>query len=290
MSRIVARAPNHLGDGIMALPAIRALAALSTDFVVQAPCFGAEIYRGLRVEAPGPLPEGADLAVLFAPSLRAAWQARRARRRIGVASDFRGPLLTDVVIPARHRAQTYARLAETAGARVDGSPALSFDGAPSVEVAQGHVGLVPVSRSGPCVEWRGFAELADRLRVPVVAYGGPGERKRVAERLPGRDLGAVGLSLSDLGRALGRCRVLVANDSGAAHFARALGVPTVVVYGSTSPDRTGPTGARSVEGPDPGCRPCYRKRCARRDLACLRIEVDRVGATIEEIYPGSYRG
>lgn len=289
MVRLIARAPNHLGDGVMAQPAILALAQICDDLIVQAPSWGEFLYPGLKIRPPGPM-EAAEIAVLFAPSLRTALQARRVPRRIGLATDYRGALLTDVVVPSLHRAETYARLARAAGATPMGEPMLSFRGAPAASIPEGHVGLVPVSRSGPCVEWRGFAGLAERLEAPVVVYGGPGEEGAVRRALPGAELGAVGLSLPDFARSLSRCRVLIANDSGAAHFARALGVRVVVVYGSTSPDRTGPPGAVNVEGPDPGCRPCYRKRCGRVDLACLRVSVEQVGRAVEQVAPGVYRG
>ena len=122
MRTFAARAPNHLGDGVMALPAMHALAALG-DLTIYAPRWGNDLYRQVRAAI---LPRGdmapADVAVLFSPSFRAAWQARRCRRRIGIATDVRSLLLTDRIRPQRHMADTYRSLVEPVGGEVTGKP------------------------------------------------------------------------------------------------------------------------------------------------------------------------
>jgi heptosyltransferase-2 len=291
---LAARAPNHLGDGVMALPALHALAAAG-PLTIHAPAWGPTLYRDVaaRVVPRGPI--DADVAVLFAPSFRSAWEARRCGRRIGVASDYRRWLLTDVVQEAEHRADTYARLAERAGAEVRGPPAWrSDDGQGGTEVDElgvpdGHVGLNPITVGGPVREWRRWAELADRLEAPVVFYGGPGEEALVAA-VAGPHRRLVGLTLPAFASALRRCRVFVSNDSGAAHFARACGARTVVVYGSTTASRTGPAGAVGVEGPDLACRPCYGRTCAvvgpEGAPPCLDVGVEVVLGAIDGVLRG----
>lgn len=281
--RIAARAPNHLGDGVMALPALRALARLG-ELTIHAPPWGEALFRDVpaRIAPRGPM--RADAAALFAPSLRAALEARRCRRRVGLATDHRRWLLTQVVEPATHRADTYARIAAALGAEVEGEPRFAArPDDPHPDVPDGHVGLNPVSVSGAVREWRGWLALADRLDRPVVFYGGPGEEARVAA-VAGPHRRVVGLPLPAFARALERCAVFVSNDSGPAHFARACGAPTVVVHGSTTASRTGPVGAVPVEGPDLDCRPCYRQRC-RRALECFDIPVERVLAAVRSAAP-----
>jgi heptosyltransferase-2 len=281
---IVARAPNHLGDGVMALPALQALASLGR-LTIHAPGWGTDLYRGVdaRVVPRGPV-QGGQVAVLFPPSFRAAWEARRVPRRVGVAADGRRWLLTDVVERGLHRRDTYAALAGAVGAEVNGPPVWHpRSGDPAVRVPEGHIGLNAVTPSGETVAWRGFADLARRMDRPVVFYGGPREAMAV-DSVAGDHPRRVGLALPAFASALARCAVFVSNDSGAAHFARACGVPTVVVHGSTSPARTGPHGASAVEG-EAACRPCYRKAC-RFGLECLQIEVDRVEAAVREVLGG----
>jgi heptosyltransferase-2 len=281
---ITARAPNHLGDGVMALPALEALSRAG-PLVIAAPRWGAELYRDLdaQVIPRGTMPR-ADIAVLFPPSLRAAWQGRRATRRIGTPTDFRRWLLTDVVEPGLHTADTYSRLAAAAGVVPEGPPRwVVRPDDPVPEVPDGHVGLNPVSASGEVREWPYFAALATRLRRPVVVYGGPGEEARVIPR-SGRRETRIGLTLPAFAQALRRCALFVSNDSGAAHFARACGAPTLVVYGSTVPERTGPAGADAIVGPRVACAPCYGRRCPT-SLECFAVPVDQVLARIAALAP-----
>jgi heptosyltransferase-2 len=62
--------------------------------------------------------------------------------------------------------------------------------------------------------------------------------------------------------ALLRCRVLVSNDSGAAHLAAALGRATVVLFGPTDPRRSRPVGAHvRVLAARSFCQPCGYRAC-----------------------------
>jgi hypothetical protein len=131
--QIAAHAPNHLGDGVMALPALSALASLG-ELTIHAPRWGAELYRAIPAEIRPVGDSGAvDLAVVFPPAIRAAWRARRARRRIGTLSAdpgipgvphrdlaLRRLLLTDGVPEQTHQRATFDALARAAGAEPEG--------------------------------------------------------------------------------------------------------------------------------------------------------------------------
>lgn len=272
--RIYVRAPNHLGDGVMAIPAIAALRRVAGEVIVAAPRWGGELYRALDVSVVprGEVPD-ADAALLLAPSFRAAWEARRLPRRVGLRTDHRWPLLTDAIKPLRrHRMDDFAALAAALGAQVDGPPrfAPTPDERAAATVPEGHLALNPLSPSGPPVMWRGFERLAERSERPVVFYAGPGDALDTSH--PTR----IGQPLGALAASLERAHAMLSNDSGLAHFARAVGVPTVVIYGSTAPGFTAPAGSIAVEGPDPGCRPCYKKRCPYAGVPCLDIPVETV--------------
>lgn len=277
---IAARAPNHLGDGVVAISAMNALSKLGR-LVIYGPRWAGDLYRDIDAEIrPRGLMAPVDIAVLFPPSLRAALEALLARRRVGTPTDGRRYLLTDVVAPGRHTFDTYRSLVSAIGARIDGPAHFSpREDDPEIDVPEGHIGLNPVSVSGDVRQWPGFAALAERLPGPVVIYGGPGEERRVAERAGSHPL-CVGASLPAFARALRRCRLFVSNDSGAAHFARAIGVRVLVIYGSTEPARTGPIGAHAIIGPRVRCAPCYARVCHRPAdrgrHACFDLSVDEV--------------
>jgi ADP-heptose:LPS heptosyltransferase len=283
------RAPDHLGDGVMALPAIRALAALGPARVY-APRWGPELYEGLHDALHGALevrpvtarPDG-DIGVLFKPSFGAAWRWRHLPRRIGLATARRGPLLTDVVpVRVEHRREGFARVAAVLGAEVTGLPTYSRRGHAPGSLPARFVGLNPWSPSAT-VRWPHFRALANQLAGEgrgVVFFAGPGEGAAV-RAIAGPHAVVEGLSLPEFAAALDRCAVFVSNDSGAAHFAAACGTPVVVVHGSTTASRTGVGSA--VEGPDLWCRPCYGKRCFV-GLGCLRaVDAERVAAVVERV-------
>jgi heptosyltransferase-2 len=276
--RVYVRAPNHLGDGVMARDAVHTLRLASESVVVAAPRWGAELYLDLDVDVVpcGTVP-AADVAVLLAPSFRAAWEARRLPRRVGLSTDFRALLLTDRVSPPKaHRRDDYAALLGRLGLGIEAAPVYEPTDAErgAADVPRGHLALCPVSPSGPPVMWPGFEALAARHDGDIVFYVGPGEAYDTDHAV------RAGLPLGALAAHLLRARALVCNDSGVAHFARAVGVPTVVIFGSTVPERTGPLGAVAVEGPSPPCRPCYKKRCRMSSVLCLEVPVDEVEAVL----------
>ena len=72
-----------------------------------------------------------------------------------------------------------------------------------------------------------------------------------------------GASLPELAAVMERCAVYVGNDSGPMHIAAALGLPTVGIYGSSSPARTSPrspNGApHSAVSAQFECSPCRER-------------------------------
>jgi ADP-heptose:LPS heptosyltransferase len=259
------RAPDHLGDAVMALPAVRALAEAGPTRVHTRGRWGRELYAGLEVRPGDERPE-ADVGVLFKPSVAAALRWLHLPRRVGVG---RRLLLTDPVPAGGHRREEYARVAAVLGATGLGMPVYTPRGQ-ATPLPPGTVGLNPWSPTAT-VRWARFRALADALGR-VVFFAGPGEAEAV-RALAGPHPVLVGLSLPDFAATLEGCRAFVSNDSGAAHFAAACSVPVVMLHGSTDPALTGV--GRPVVGPPVDCGPCYRKTCSR-GLACLEIEVAQV--------------
>ena len=141
VSRLVVRAPNWLGDAVLALPAMAALRRhfASAHLTVAAPASVAPFFREETDARPdailvlssdnraatGALREGGfDLGILFPNSFRTAWMLKRAGvpQRWGIARGGRGWLLTRQSVRTPHSAPAFAKA--TAGKLSTQHPAL----------------------------------------------------------------------------------------------------------------------------------------------------------------------
>jgi ADP-heptose:LPS heptosyltransferase len=125
-----------------------------------------------------------------------------------------------------------------------------------------------------------FASLGESLRergYQPVLLGGPAERDLTAQimesvRVP--LLSCVGNTLRESAALLQACEMTVGGDSGLTHMARALGVPTVLIYGPTD-HRAHTFGDRTrVLTAKVKCRPCSPhgpRRCPERHHDCMRL-------------------
>lgn len=145
-----------------------------------------------------------------------------------------------------------------------------------------------------------FAAVAHELREtvglePVIA-GDAADREaaeQVAALVPGGAAQLAGRTdLALLAAVLARARVVIANDSGPAHLAAAVGSPVVALFGPTH-EAFGftPRGARvRVISRDLPCRPCTvhgGKRCVRGRRECLEgIGPDEVLAAAHHLLAG----
>ena len=213
ISRLVVRAPNWLGDAVMALPAMAAIrrAFPRSTFAVAAPSSIAPLFEEITDAAPdevltveratetAALRSGRfDLAILLPNSFRSAWVARRAAiaHRWGVASSGRGWLLTRAIRlkgKQRHQSRRYLDLLEAFGiAGADDLPRLAVTAATrqrardllsrhGVNPATPLVGMAPGAAYGHAKRWppRRVAQLIDRLGglgVTCVLVGAGGDR------------------------------------------------------------------------------------------------------------------
>jgi heptosyltransferase II len=262
-----------------------------------------------------------ELAVLFPNSFASAlWVALAGvPRRVGYMADGRSLLLTDRVkrtkgLRARHQSEDWLALVEhTAGRAKPGAPEAAALDRP-LEVAETNrermrqwlsnqrnkpaaplIAIAPAAAYGPAKEWppEHYVNLIDligeRYGAESVLLGGPGERARceaIAAKVKTPALVAAGeTSIGELIALIGLCAGFAGNDSGAMHLAAALGVPTVGIFGSTNPERTGPRGARSaVIYHRMECSPCLARTCRYGHYKCLRgIEAVEVANTLERL-------
>ncbi len=211
--------------------------------------------------------------------------------RIGFTHGGRGFFLTGGV-PfqiQRHRSWNHLRLIEKGlSIDVDYSTSTRLDLDPRAvdtlqELLDGHDlrnGLVAINPNAAWATKRwtpeGFACVADGLSedgcAPIL-IGGPNE-KQVAEQVKRSSKRQIidftgETSLQELAALLSRCRMLVTNDSGPMHMARAVNTPVLPIFGPTDPARCGPwLGEIEPLQNALDCIKCYRKTCWH--MTCMR--------------------
>lgn len=219
----------------------------------------------------------------FEPALIA--RLARIRQRIGYATQLRGKLLTEPVtapdpLAAEHESRRYAellgptpaqsplhhdwRLAPPEGAAHRVRELVGTDG-PLLSIAPG-------CANGPAKRWPAehYGRLVEHAArewgaVPVLV-GGPQDTEATAAVAAASQTACVDLAgktdILDLAAILARSRAVLANDTGAAHLAGALGARTLVLFGPTDPLRTKPLGPHvRVASLTAFCQPCLSARC-----------------------------
>lgn len=91
-------------------------------------------------------------------------------------------------------------------------------------------------------------------------------------------------SLAEVAALIACCGVCISNDSGLMHVAAAMGVRTVGIFGSTSPQWTQPYGVgHCVVRSNALCSPCFRSICVTGTYECLHsIRVQDVVAAFRK--------
>ena len=239
-----------------------------------------------------------DSAYLAQGSLRSATLALLARvpSRIGFATSA-GSWLYTVKVPYRddlHHAARLVMLSRPNGrepAAEEMRPSLAPGNAEreQVDALLRGAGVAPGDRLIALApgsvwatkRWPYYVELASALagQGRIVVVGGPDDRVLASEirsAVPDA-IDATG-ALPMLGSAdlIGRCAVIVTNDSSPLHLASAMGTPTVAIFGPTVPDfGFGPLAPSNVVvGHETlACRPCHRhgpRRCPLTHFRCMR--------------------
>jgi heptosyltransferase-2 len=269
-----------------------------------------------------------DLAILGPNSFRAALVAwlGGAKRRLGYNRDGRGVLLTDKLAPPRDRAGKYAvtpaldyylQLGAALGGDVS-DKRMELDVAPADDAKARELlaiaGVVPgrpvvflnpgaaygSSKMYPPERFAAVADaLTERHGAQIIVNAGPKEQAIAAavaaamQRPPMLNLAGVTNSIGLVKALVRASRLMITNDTGPRHFAVALGVGVVTIFGATDPDWTTLDYPRErivrVKVP---CGPCQRKACplpAGRDRhqCMLKIAPEMVIAVAEELLGGA---
>jgi heptosyltransferase-2 len=254
-----------------------------------------------------------DVAVFFTNSLTSVLGPALARipERIGYEGDWRGALLTRRAPREDRRAPVpmpryYLDLVRFAGVPDAGDhydvpvrprdrdEAEALLSALGVGEGRPIAAINPGAKFGSSKLWSldRFAEIGDRLAAAgfqVLVLCAPGEAdmaRRIARRMRATVASTHDriIPLSTLRAVVARLALLVTTDTGPRHVAAGLGVPTVVVMGSTHPTWTAWSLDRTrVVRRDVPCGPCHLRRCPL-DHACMDlVTADEVWEAIGQV-------
>lgn len=241
-----------------------------------------------------------DLGILLTNSFSSSWWFYRGgvKFRLGFPGHFRSYLLNSSPTPPEntHQVEVYKKLLESLGIPIsntlpriflrkeelnDAKTLLEQRGATNHKL----IGISPGAAFGPSKRWpeENFLALAKKLssdpNVRVVFVGDssvtPFAKKVVRELDSVIDLtGATSLRM--LCAIISLCDLFLTNDSGPMHIAAALKVPLIALFGSTSPEKTGPYKHGEVLYKKVSCSPCFKRVCPI-DFPCMKkISVDEV--------------
>jgi heptosyltransferase-2 len=315
--RILIRSSNWLGDAVMSVPAVRAIKGGRPDarVTVAVPEKLASVWKIVPeadeiILLPSKSVFGAarlfrrrspfDVAIVFPNSLRSALEVFLARipRRVGLAGHWRRSLLNQrprETLPRGivHQTYRYLELASTVGAKVEPQ----FPAANPIKRRRGQLkfALCPGAEYGPAKRWPRFAEVALEiaLRYPVqwILLGTVGDAtvgSEVAEKLGEKCENRIGrTTLEELIDELHDCDLLLTNDTGTMHLAALLQLPTISIFGSTEPLRTGPLGrGHRIFRHHVECSPCFLRECPL-DFRCMHaVTSAEVVAAIQQMISG----
>ncbi|HEB02104.1 MAG TPA: HAD-IIIA family hydrolase, partial [Nitrospirae bacterium] len=129
-----------------------------------------------------------------------------------------------------------------------------------------------------------------------VIFGGPGEatiEKEIFSCLgpeaKEKTLAMTGkTTLRELSALISECDALISNDSGPMHVGYAVRTPLVAIFGSTSPELTGPPKAsdNTVIMSSLPCAPCFKRTCPEPEIKCMKaISQDDAISSIDKVLP-----
>lgn len=249
---------------------------------------------------------GAEVGILTTNSFSSAWLFWRAALpvRIGFRRDGRSLLLSHPLSPPppeklEHQVLLYQRLLAPLGIEATHSPAPHLYLAPE-EIAEAQktlrahgvvpgeplVLLNPSAAFGPAKCWppeRYHALMAalNQRKIWTLVLGDQQSEPMISQLIEG--LGSYTFSLAgktnlrQLMALLSCASVVVSNDSGPMHLTAALGRPLVALFGSTSPERTGPfTSKATLLRHSTPCGPCYLRTCPLDFRCMIGLSVQRV--------------
>jgi len=232
----------------------------------------------------------------------------RIRQRIGYATQLRGNLLTEPLpapdpLAAVHESRRYVDLLARTPAQAPlhddwrlAAPRGASHRARELVGADGPVlAIAPGCANGPAKRWPAehYGQLVKHAvrewgAVPVLV-GGEQDTEATAAVAAASQTACVDLAgrtdILDLAAILACSRAVIANDTGAAHLAGALGVRTLVMFGPTDPLRTKPLGPHvRVASATAFCQPCLSAQCPLDHRCMTALTPDLAIGMLESLW------
>ncbi|HKQ05248.1 MAG TPA: lipopolysaccharide heptosyltransferase II [Blastocatellia bacterium] len=285
--------------------------ALADDLITVTEARGPfEVTRQFFHEARRLRRERFDMAVLLPNSFSAAVAARAAgaKQIVGYATDTRRLLLTRAIgfeadFKRRHQVRYYLNIAAQVEQQMTGQSHVDLDAQPALRVGEAGraharqiletagidptrrlIALNPGATNSRAKQWppERFAATADQLNerddFQTIIVGTAGDReaaRAVALQMRSKVADLTGrTSLAELKAVLACAALVISNDTGAAHVAAALHVPTVTIFGPTEDFATRPLADLATVVRHPvECSPCMLRDCPIDHRCMTRVTV-----------------
>lgn len=215
--------------------------------------------------------------------------------RSGFLGEMRFGLINDIKkLPSKKPKMVEKYLAlDEAGAEVQ-NPSLRVDLANQqrlireleLDMSKPVIAFFAGAEYGEAKRWTHFDELAKLLADHTIWVFGSDKEKLLGDLIANDSTNVVNLcgktTLTDAIDLIALAQKAVANDSGLMHVAAALGVPVVVIYGSSTPEYTPPlTDKKQIVSLNLECSPCFKRTCPLGHTDCLnKITAKEVHACV----------
>jgi len=150
------------------------------------------------------------------------------------------------------------------------------------------------TKKWPLEYWQALAQQVIQAGYAVYLLWGSVEEYDYAKQLASTDKNIHIIPKSKLWEIaviMVRSTAVVGVDTGLAHLSAALAIPTITLYGATSPEKTGTYGKNQIHlQSDYSCVPCFSKSCHYRNsrihpVCYTKLSVDRVWSSLQALLP-----
>lgn len=190
-------------------------------------------------------------------------------------------------VPVTDRPRTHVAVTPEASRSV-------AEGLEEAGLADRQIALIHPAAAFATKQWaaENFARVAESLAArgfAPVAIAAPNEREILVSLMDQASVRIVSfdLSLPEVAALAARSQIFVGNDSGIAHIAAAVGVPSVVIFGSSNVAHWRPwnKAAAEVVLEQMPCQPCHGYFCEKfpQPECILRVPVERVVTAIDKV-------